>query len=108
MQGKDITKLFYYKNKLKYAFALFLLPIAMKKHRAIVPSMLQDLRNGKSCEIDAINGVVCDHGRRCGVKTPINDKIVSVIKKIEAGELKAQASNIRLFDDLLRYKEALR
>ena len=101
VQGKDITKLFYYKNKLKYAFALLLLPIAMKKHRAIVPSMLQDIRNGKMCEIDAINGVICDFGRKSGVATPINDRIVSVIKQIEKGELKAEKANIRLFDDLL-------
>ena len=101
VQGKDITKLFYYKNKLKYAFALLLLPIAMKKHRAIVPSMLQDIRNGKACEIDAINGVVCDFGKASGVATPINDRIVSVIKQIEKGELKAEKANIRLFDDLL-------
>ncbi len=101
VQGKDITKLFYYKNKLKYAFALLLLPIAMKKHRAIVPSMLQDIRNGKACEIDAINGVVCDFGKASDVATPINDRIVSVIKQIEKGELKAEKANIRLFDDLL-------
>jgi 2-dehydropantoate 2-reductase len=101
VQGKDITKLFYYKNKLKYAFALLLLPIAMKKHRAIVPSMLQDIRNGKACEIDAINGVGCDFGKASGVATPINDRIVSVIKQIEKGELKAEKANIRLFDDLL-------
>ena len=101
VQGKDITKLFYYKNKLKYAFALLLLPIAMKKHRAIVPSMLQDIRNGKACEINAINGVVCDFGKASGVATPINDRIVSVIKQIEKGELKAEKANIRLFDDLL-------
>jgi 2-dehydropantoate 2-reductase len=101
VQGKDITKLFYYKSKLKYAFALLLLPIAMKKHRAIIPSMLQDIRNGKPCEIDAINGVVCDFGKKNGVATPINDRIVSVIKRIESGELKAEKENIRLFDDLL-------
>ena len=101
VQGKDITKLFYYKSKLKYAFALLLLPIAMKKHRAIIPSMLQDIRNGKPCEIDAINGVVCDFGQKNGVATPINDRIVSVIKRIESGELKAEKENIRLFDDLL-------
>ena len=101
VQGKDITKLFYYKNALKRAFAEFLVPIAMKKHRAIVPSMLQDIRNGKPCEVDAINGVVCEWGKKCGVPTPINDKIVEIIKKIQAGELKAEASNIRFFDELL-------
>jgi len=100
VQGKDITKLFYYKGALKKAFALFLMPIAMKKHRAIEPSMLQDLKHGKACEIDAINGVVCDWGRKCNVPTPINDRIVEVVKKIQNGELKAEASNIKLFADL--------
>ena len=100
VQGKDITKLFYYKNGLKKAFALFLLPIAMKKHRLLEPSMLQDLKKGKPCEVDAINGVVCDWGRKCGVATPINDRIVEVIKKEQAGELPLRKENIKLFDDL--------
>lgn len=101
VQGKDITKLFYYTNPLKRAFAQFLLPIAMKKHRGIEPSMLQDIKNGKPCEVDAINGVVCEWGRKCGVPTPINDRIVEIIKKEQSGELKLEAANIRLFDDLL-------
>lgn len=101
VQGKDITKLFYYKGKLKRAFGLFLMPIAMKKHREIVPSMLQDLRNGKKCEIDAINGVVCTMGEKYGVKTPVNDRIVEIVKKIEKGELKAEKGNISLFKDLV-------
>ena len=101
VQGKDITKLFYYKNAFKRTFAMLLIPIAMKKHRAIEPSMLQDIRNGKPCEVDAINGVVCAYGRKLGVPTPINDKIVEIIKKEQAGELPLEAGNIRLFDQLL-------
>lgn len=101
VQGKDITKLFYYTNPLKRAFAQFLVPIAMKKHREIVPSMLQDIRNNKPCEVDAINGVVCEWSRKCGVPTPVNDRIVEVIKKEQSGELKLDKANIRLFDDLL-------
>lgn len=100
VQGKDITKLFYYRNPLKKAFARLLLPIAMKKHRDIEPSMLQDLKKGKPCEIDAINGVVCQWGKKCGVPTPINDKIVEVIKKEQRGELKPEHKNIQLFHDL--------
>ncbi len=100
VQGKDITKLFYYTNPLKRAFGLFLMPIAMKKHRAIEPSMLQDVKHGKPCEIDAINGVVCDWGRKCNVPTPVNDRIVEIVKKIQNGELKAEAANIKLFEDL--------
>ena len=101
VQGKNIVGLFYYKNAIKRALGCFLLPIAMKKHRAIAPSMLQDIKKGKPCEVDAINGVVCDFGKKYGVPTPINDRIVEVIKKIQTGELKAEKTNIRLFDDIL-------
>ncbi len=101
VQGKNIVGLFYWKGALKRAFACFLLPIAMKKHRDIEPSMLQDLKKGKPCEVDAINGVVCDFGKKHGVKTPVNDRIVEIIKKIQNGELKAEPKNIHLFDDLL-------
>ncbi len=102
VQGKNIVGLFYWKGALKRAFACFLLPIAMKKHRDIEPSMLQDLKKGKPCEVDAINGVVCDFGRKYGVATPVNDKIVEIIKKIQNGELKAEKKNIFLFNDLLK------
>lgn len=101
VQGKNITALFYYKGALKRAFATALIPIAMKKHRKIQPSMLQDLKKNKPCEIDAINGAVCKWGRKYGVKTPINDKIVEVIKKCQMGELTPCADNINLFKDLI-------
>ena len=101
VQGKNITALFYYKGALTRAFAQLLLPVAMKKHREIVPSMLQDIRNGKPCEVDAINGVVCEWGRKCGIPTPINDKIVELIKKEQDGKLRCNPSNIMYFDELL-------
>ena len=63
--------------------------------------MLQDLKKGKPCEIDAINGIICEWGRKNSVPTPINDRIVEIIKKCEAGELTPCAENIRLFDGLL-------
>ena len=100
VQGKDITKLFYYKTPLKKALARLILPIAMKKHRDIEPSMLQDLKKGKPCEVDTINGVVCQWGRKCGVPTPINDRIVEIIKKEQSGELKLEHKNIEYFKDL--------
>lgn len=101
VQGKNIVGLFYYKNAIKRALGCMLLPIAMKKHRDIEPSMLQDIKKGKPCEIDAINGVVCDFGKKYGVATPINDRIVEIIKKIQAGELKAEKANFALFNDIL-------
>lgn len=102
VQGKNITKLFYYKNGFKKAIASLLVPVAMKKHRSIEPSMLQDIKHGKPCEIEAINGVICQWGRKCKVSTPVNDRIVEIVKKIEGGELKPQMSNIELFNDLIK------
>ena len=101
VQCKDITKLFYFRHAPKRAFAELILPVAMKKHRAIEPSMLQDLKRGKPCEVDAINGVVCRYGKNHRVPTPINDRIVEIIRKAEAGEMSLTKDNIRLFDDLL-------
>jgi len=59
-----------------------------------VPSMLQDLRNGKPCEVEAINGIVCRQGRKAGVKTPVNDWIVQMIHEMEAGKRKPGEDNI--------------
>ena len=100
VQGKDITKLFYYKTPVKKALSLMLLPIAMKKHRAIEPSMLQDLKKGKPCEVDAINGVICAWGRKYGVPTPVNDRIVEIIHQEQAGKIRPEKGNVRFFRDL--------
>lgn len=101
VQGKDLTKLFYYSNPVKRRIGEALIPVAMKKHRLLEPSMLQDLRKGKPCEVDAINGVVCDAGRRHGIPTPINDRVREIIHKVQDGELSLSKDNIRLFDDLI-------
>jgi len=101
VQGKDITKLFYYNNGFRKQISMMLVPIAMKKHAAIEPSMLQDLKHGKPCEIDAINGVICEYGKKYGVPTPVNDRIVEVVKKEQNGELKLSSQNLELFQDLL-------
>lgn len=101
VQGKDITKLFYYKNGLKKKIALMILPKAMEKHRNLVPSMLQDLKNGKPCEVDAINGIVCEWGKKYNIPTPINDKIVEIIKKEQDRALPLSKENILLFDNMI-------
>ncbi len=99
VQGKNITALFDYHSAAKRAIGEALLPIAMMKHRHIEPSMLQDLKKGKPCEVEAINGMVCEMGRKYHVPTPINDQIMEIIKKEERGELPLAASNL----DLIHY-----
>ena len=70
----------------------------MKKHAAIEPSMLQDLKKGKPCEVDAINGVVCERGKAAGIPTPVNDKIVELIREIQDGKRKTGKENLKEFN----------
>ena len=98
VQGKDIVKLLDYKGALKKAISFFIIPIAIRKHARLKASMLQDLEKGKLTEVDAINGAVSDYGRKVGCPTPMNDKVVEIIHKIEQGQLKPCADNIKYFD----------
>ena len=97
VQGKDICKLLDYKGPVKKALSFFIIPIAIRKHARLKASMLQDLEKGKKSEVEAINGVVCAYGRKVGCPTPMNDKVVEVIHRIEAGELKPSWENLRFF-----------
>jgi len=83
IQGKDVVKLFDYSTKIKQKISFFLIPFAMKKHKNLKPSMLQDLEKGKLCEIDSINNIVCEYGKKAGIPTPFNDLVVSIIHGFE-------------------------
>lgn len=97
VQGKDIVRLLDYSNPVKKAVSFFIIPIAIRKHARLKASMLQDIEKGKLTEVDAINGVVCEAGRKCGVPTPMNDAVVSVIHRIENGELRPEMQNLQYF-----------
>ena len=98
VQGKDIVKLLDYRNPFKKAVSFFIIPFAIKKHALLKASMLQDIERGKKTEVDSINGAVCAQGRKVGVPTPCNDKIVEIIHRIENGELRAERANLRFFE----------
>lgn len=97
VQGKDIAKLLDYHGPVKRGISSFILPIAIKKHRLLKASMLQDLEHGKATEVDAINGVVAAHGRRYGVPTPYNDRIIDIIHRIEKGQCTPAFVNVEMF-----------
>lgn len=97
VQGKDIVRLFDYHNPIKKALDFMLIPLAIRKHANLKASMLQDLEKGKKTEVDSINGSVSQQGRRVGVPTPCNDKVVEIVHRIEAGELLPGRDNLSLF-----------
>ena len=97
VQGHRIDKLFDYRTAFKRRISFRLIPVAMKKHARLESSMLQDLRKGKPCEIDLINGVVCEYGARYGVPTPCNARTVELVHEIEAGTLPIRFENVALY-----------
>lgn len=97
VQGKDICKLLDYKGPIKQTLARAILPIAIRKHAKLHASMLQDLQHGKLTEVASINGAVCEAGRKAGVPTPYNDKVVELIHAMEKGEIQPAEKNIEYF-----------
>jgi 2-dehydropantoate 2-reductase len=96
LQGHDVKKLMDYNSWIKKQLSLFILPIAMKKHKNIRSSMLRDLAKARKTEIDAINGIVCAYGDKYGINTVLNDQIVTIVHQIEVNELKSSWENITL------------
>lgn len=84
-QGERVSKFPYYK-------AIF------GPHRLLKASMLQDLEKGLRTEIDAINGVISEWGKKVGVPTPIADKVVEIVKGCEEGRYKPSFDNLELFE----------
>lgn len=97
IQGKDVVKLLDYHGPVKKWLSFMIIPIAIKKHALLKASMLQDLEKGKPTEVDAINGVVCEFGRRVGCPTPMNDKVVDIIHSIERDERGYGWQNLEFF-----------
>ncbi|MBL4720982.1 MAG: 2-dehydropantoate 2-reductase [Alphaproteobacteria bacterium] len=60
-----------------------------------MPSMGQDMVKARKTEIDAINGFVVEKGREMGIATPLNEKIVSLVRKCERGEMEPDPSNVQ-------------
>lgn len=97
LQGHDIARMFDYHGPFKRWLGFLLIPVAMKKHRNLRASMLQDLLSGKKCEVEGINGVISEYGQRYGCPTPLCDRIIRTIREIESGVRKPEWDNIGLF-----------
>ncbi len=50
-------------------------------------SMLQDMRRGRPTEIDAICGAIVAKGHELAVPTPVNERLLSLVRRKEAGDL---------------------
>ena len=62
--------------------------------------MLKDVQNGRKCEIDFIDGVVCREGEKVGVETPYCAKIVELVHGIENGLYEMDVKNVDFFEEI--------
>jgi 2-dehydropantoate 2-reductase len=63
-------------------------PLAASGRGDKPPSLLMDLRNGKTkSEIDDLNGAISRAGRSIGVATPVNDFLTKTVKDIVSGQI---------------------
>ena len=62
------------------------LGVAMGYAGATKASMLQDLERGLKTEVDVINGAVVDKGLEYGVETPVNARVVELMRAMEREE----------------------
>ncbi len=61
-------------------------PLAQSGRGEKLPSLLMDLNSGKTkSEIDDLNGAIVQAGRSIGVKTPINETLVNIVRDLAAG-----------------------
>ncbi len=51
------------------------------------PSMGQDVVKGRRTEIDWINGLIARKGDEAGIRTPANQVLTAIVKRVERGEL---------------------
>ena len=57
--------------------------LVCEKTRENISSMLQDIRNKRLTEIEAINGYIVEAGEKLGIPTPVNKELVRQVREIE-------------------------
>ena len=65
------------------------------KYRKLKSSSLTSLERGKRTEVDVLNGWISRKAKQYGVPTPVNDKLVQLIREIEAGTRKSSPENLK-------------
>ena len=64
------------------------------KYRRIKSSSLQSLQRGKPTEVDYLNGYIIKKAQQYNIPVPVNQKLVDIVKQIEAGKMKIDRENL--------------
>ncbi|MHA1684975.1 MAG: ketopantoate reductase family protein [Candidatus Heimdallarchaeaceae archaeon] len=87
-QGVLFPEVLYVYDIISYGIAKNVLKRIVSPHKDAIVSMLQDIRAGRTTEIDHLNGKVYEIGQKYGVPMPINEVLIKTIKELEKGEKK--------------------
>jgi 2-dehydropantoate 2-reductase len=90
-------------NKKEFEDASKILEIGFAKHRAIQPSMWQDIEKGRKTEVDFVNGYVVRKAQQAGTNAPVNELVTQIIHEIESGTNTPDPNNLREFDSLVAH-----
>lgn len=78
--------------------ALNVVRMVLERHRDQVASMLQDLRKGRPCEVETLNGYLSRKSAEAGVSTPVNDKVTDIIRGIQEGRYPLSFDNLDMIE----------
>ena len=84
--GQLYPEVLYSYDIISYGIALTVMGKMFSPHKDAIPSMLQDVINGRKTEIDFLNGRVYAIGQELNVDMPVNKLIIDTVKQIENGE----------------------
>ncbi len=73
--------------------SLMMLVVGLK-YKNLKSSSLTSLQRGKPTEVDVLNGWISRKAKEYGIESPVNDKVVKIIKEIEAGMRQATPENL--------------
>ena len=87
-QGILHPEMLYVYDIVSFVIAKMVIQKMTGANKDAVVSMLQDVRLGRSTEIDYLNGRIFEIGKGLGVDMPVNEILIDTVKRIEKGELK--------------------
>lgn len=64
--------------------------------------VLQDHLKGRYSEVDLINGLVVEEGQKHGQVTPVNAAVTEITRRIQAGEIVPDPSNLKLAHEMMK------
>lgn len=67
------------------------------------PSLLQDVIKRRRTEVDYLNGVVVERGEELDVPTPMNEAVVHLMHRLEAGEIEPGLANLERLEEELPF-----